>query len=50
MGKGSVASPALPLTPPMPAGPAGSSLSGPLAIELAPDLDLTIGAGDILDY
>jgi hypothetical protein len=39
-----------PQAPPMPAGPAGSSLTGPLVVELAPNLDLTIGDGDILDY
>ena len=39
-----------PKPPPMPAGPPGSSLTGPLVLELAPNLDLTIGDGDILDY
>jgi len=39
-----------PSPPPMPTGPDGSPVAGPLILPLAPDIDLTIGNGDILDY
>jgi hypothetical protein len=39
-----------PPLPPMPSGPANAPPPGPLTIEIAPDIDLTIGDGDILDY
>lgn len=39
-----------PPLPPMPSGPTSVPSPGPLAIDIAPDVDLTIGDGDILDY
>jgi hypothetical protein len=39
-----------PVPPPMPAGPGNGPVAGPLILPLAPDIDLTIGNGDILDY
>ena len=41
---------ATPSPPPMPTGPNGGPLAGPPILPLAPDIDLTIGNGDILDY
>ena len=39
-----------PSPPPMPTGPDGGQIAGPPILPLAPDIDLTIGNGDILDY
>lgn len=41
---------ATPSPPPMPTGPDVGPAAGPPILPLAPDIDLTIGNGDILDY
>jgi len=39
-----------PQPPPMPGGPDNAPAAGPSILPLAPDIDLMIGNGDILDY
>jgi hypothetical protein len=39
-----------PPPPPMPSGPISAPPPSPSVLELSPDVDLTIGDGDILDY